>query len=90
MSRYRGIVRGGRGEASRLGHRSLVTECNSWTAGVRVEATPDGDGDTFRIYATTGSSPEGRSQLIASIGANGLTRIYDHEEEGIATIDASF
>lgn len=74
MARFRGLVRGSRGEASRLGHRELVTECNGWSAGVRVEAQPDGDGDTFRVYATTGSSPEGRATHIGTVDAAGVFR----------------
>jgi len=37
MARFRGTVQGGRGEVSRLGHRSITTDANGWNLGVNVD-----------------------------------------------------
>ena len=58
MAHFIGYVQGGRGEASRVGHKScgLTSSANGWNSGVRVDALVDETGqDVFNIYATTGS-----------------------------------
>jgi hypothetical protein len=54
MARYRGTLRGCRGEASRLGHSSsgLTTVAASWQGAVRVELYADGDRDFARVILT--------------------------------------
>jgi hypothetical protein len=37
MAKFRGTIKGGRGEASRLGHTSLRTSAASWEGAVYVE-----------------------------------------------------
>ena len=69
MAHFRGIVKGGRGEASRLGHKTtgLTTTCNSWNLGIKVEAGHVNGQDVFRIYLTDGSRRAKLPQLIATI-----------------------
>ena len=71
MARFRGTVQGGRGEASRLGHRSITTDTNGWNLGVNVDggAGPAGysEEDHFSVYATGGSKESLRSHLIARV-----------------------
>ena len=58
MAHFRGTVKGGIGEASRLGTKNsgLVVEANGWNDGVRVEATFENGKNVFRIYKTGGST----------------------------------
>ena len=75
MARFRGTVRGGRGEASRLGHRHITTTANGWDLGVNVDGDQvrrlDDDqvtyDDHFAVYATGGSSGSSRSHKIATV-----------------------
>lgn len=59
MARFRGVVSGGKGEASRIGHKTngLTVNANGWSSGVRVDAVYDeeNDRDEFLVYATNGS-----------------------------------
>lgn len=61
MARFRGSVKGQRGEASRLGSKSsgLVVHANGWHTGVTVVLTCDpeaiGDVDMVQVYLTGGS-----------------------------------
>ena len=64
MSRFYGTVRGGRGSASRQGHKStgLTTYCASWRGAVRCDAyVNDDDVDCVQVTLTTwqgaGASP---------------------------------
>ena len=54
MARYRGTLRGCRGEASRLGHGAsgLTTVAASWQGAVRVELYACGDRDFARVSLT--------------------------------------
>ena len=69
MAHFRGTVKGGRGEASRLGHvtTGLTTTSNSWNLGIKVEAVVHDGQDEFRIYLTDGSRRAKLPQLIATI-----------------------
>lgn len=49
MARFHGIIKGGRGEATRLGHTSLTTVAQSWTGDVRVVLYAIGDTDCVDI-----------------------------------------
>lgn len=77
MARFRGTVRGDRGEASRLGHRNLDVSANGWNVGVRVESAPE-DEDRFYIYATGGSSAGVSRRFLGTVsrGPDGLP-IFD-------------
>lgn len=69
MARYLGTIQGSRGEASRLGHRSLVANVNSWHAGLKVEVEPalcDGK-DTYTVTLTGGSGCCGRRVEILKV-----------------------
>lgn len=63
MARYYGEVQGGRGPASRLGHKTsgLRTTCNAWDIGVRcyAHAGTQDDGDVIDIELTRGSGSSG-------------------------------
>ena len=68
MARYRGRVRGSRGEASRLGSSELFTACDAWDIGLEVEALPvrDGDGDSITITLTGGSNQSAQKILLGT------------------------
>lgn len=69
MARFRGTIKGQRGEASRLGtpKSGLEIECNGWNAGVSVRATVgSNDGDIFAVYMTGGSNG-GPSELLGTV-----------------------
>ena len=68
MARYRGRVRGSRGEASRLGSSELFTSTDAWDIGVEVEALPvrDGDGDSITITLTGGSNQSAQKMLLGT------------------------
>jgi hypothetical protein len=73
MARFRGLVQGGRGEVSRLGHRSITTDANGWNLGVNVDGgafdvgRSEIGGDHFTVYATGGSTESRRSHAIARV-----------------------
>jgi hypothetical protein len=69
MARYLGIIKGSRGEATRLGHRSMVANVNSWHAGIRVEVepTPCDGRDQYDIRLTGGSGCSGRSIYVMTV-----------------------
>lgn len=69
MARFRAVVIGGRGSASRLGTVRAPVEArvNGWDVGVRVIAEAVGDADVFYVYATGGSNG-GAEVLIGTIG----------------------
>ena len=69
MAHFRGTVKGGRGEASRLGHKTtgLSTTCNSWNLGIKVEAVVHDGQDEFRIYLTDGRRRAKLPELITTI-----------------------
>lgn len=73
MARFRGTVRGQRGEASRLGNAKsgLLVEANGWEGGIRVEAfaQPNGE-DRFEVYVTSGSNGRYRSRHLATIATS--------------------
>ena len=69
MSQFKGTVSGNRQtEASRQGSKNsgLITECNGWDAGIRVEARHVKGHDIFDVYAT-GGSHGGKSRHIATL-----------------------
>ncbi len=67
MARFRGVVTGDRGNASRLGHRSLTVDANAWDIGVHVESVSHPISlDGFDVYATGGSNG-GRHTLLGRL-----------------------
>lgn len=75
MARFRATIRGGRGEASRLGNAQsgIKAHVNGWNVGVSVEAEAvAGNADMFYVYATGGSNGS-KSDLIAAVTLDPLT-----------------
>jgi hypothetical protein len=62
MARFYGTVQGERGEASRIGRKSIKSEARGWNAGVTVVGAPQSPpvgrvaSDEFTVYLTHGSS----------------------------------
>jgi len=68
MARFRGTIEGGRGVASRLGHRHITTDTNGWNCGVNVDGGAyGGSNDRFNVYATGGSNESRESHRIAEV-----------------------
>lgn len=72
MARFRGIVAGQAGEASRLGspRSGLVARCDGWNAGVHVIAdalATDPTKDVFAVYATGGSNHAARNVCLGTV-----------------------
>jgi hypothetical protein len=66
MARYRGLVHGNRGPASRLGTTHITTTTNGWNVGVRVIMAPNDNGtDSISIFKTGGSGGDRVAELIA-------------------------
>lgn len=65
MAHFYGTVQGGRGEASRLGHKSsgMLTRCNSYTIGatsvLQVSNTDGEEFDELSVSITRGSNSSG-------------------------------
>lgn len=69
MARFRGTLKGQRGEASRLGNAKtgLEVECNGWDAGVSIRATVSSqETDIFAVYMTGGSNG-GLGELLGTV-----------------------
>jgi hypothetical protein len=67
MAQYRAVIKGTRGEASRLGQKStgIRADVNGWDVGIRVYGTFDpSKGDVFEVYLTGGSNGHHASKLI--------------------------
>jgi hypothetical protein len=94
MSRFRGTVEGGRGQASRLGHHYITTDTNGWNLGVNVDGGPSRDLDhpqigidRFTVYVTGGSHESSRRHRIAQVeeivaedgGIDRQVTVYDRE-----------
>jgi len=67
MARFYGYVQGERGEATRLGHRTLTAEARGWHVGGRLVARDDDGRDVVDVYATAGSSATGAAVLVGTI-----------------------
>lgn len=68
MAHFRAEIRGGRGSASRLGHKTsgIMATVNGWTAGVEVHADHRDGKDVFRVFRTGGSG-DARSEKVEPI-----------------------
>ena len=68
MARFRGVVQGNRGEASRLGAKSsgITAQINGWDIGISIVGRYDekGDCDVFAVYLTGGSNGPEKNDLI--------------------------
>ena len=69
MAQYRAIIKGNRGEASRLGSKSsgLEARVNGWDVGVYVEVHHIEGKDRILIYSTGGSNAPEKNRPIATI-----------------------
>lgn len=70
MAQFRAIIRGQRGEASRLGSKNsgIVAHVDGWNVGVTVRGMVDADGrDVFTIYATGGSNRAVSEKIVGRI-----------------------
>ena len=69
MTQYRGVVEGGRGSVSRLGHKTsgLTVKANGWHLGITVEASYRDGKDVFEVYKTGGSANGSTRELIATV-----------------------
>lgn len=62
MSRFYGYVcdeQGGRGEATRCGHKGITTAAQSYAGSVIVDLSGDGDAPTVTVSIASGSSHHG-------------------------------
>lgn len=68
MAQFIGFIRGGRGEASRLGHKTtgLTAEARGWTTGAEIRIAHVDGRDVVHVYRTEGSGGAGRRVLVAS------------------------
>jgi len=73
MAQFRAIIKGQRGEASRLGSKNsgMHVECNGWSKGITVRATHENGKDYFQVYVTNGSSASRKETLVLTITENG-------------------
>lgn len=73
MAQFRAVIKGQRGEASRLGSKvsGIHAEVNGWNSGVSVYGAVHNDGhgeyDAFGIYITGGSNGAIREQHIGTV-----------------------
>ena len=77
MAQYRASIKGSRGMASRLGHKSsgIRAEVNGWNLGILVNGRFDTEkGDVFDVYLTGGSNANHDRTLIGAFAK------AEHEE----------
>ena len=71
MAHFRAEIKGGRGSASRPGHKTTGIKGHTygWSSGIRVEGRYDEDleCDVFVLYQTTGSSLRGGDKMIGKL-----------------------
>ena len=70
MAHYRAEIKGNRGSASRLGHKTtgISSHTCGWESGIRVEGHYDEDlGDIFMVYQTSGSGFKKSSVLLGKL-----------------------
>jgi hypothetical protein len=63
MANFRALIRGQRGEASRLGSKQsgIVAHVDGWHSGVTVRVSHVDGRDLFSVYRTSGSTPRAGS-----------------------------
>lgn len=69
MAHFLGYVKGARGPATRLGHRTtgLTVKANGWNSGVTVTAEHRDGADVFTIAATHGSNGGGIARFVGTV-----------------------
>ena len=73
MAQFKAEVKGNKGSASRLGHKTTVIKGHicGWESGIRVEGHHDDHlGDIFLVYQTSGSGGRHRDTLIGKLVGN--------------------
>jgi hypothetical protein len=79
MARFRAVIQGSHGKASRLGGATtgITGHINGWNVGVTVHGQVNDNGDdVFKVYATGGSNDRGADRLIAIVTRrNGSIRV---------------
>lgn len=70
MARFRGTLKGARGEASRLGSESsgLCLTANGWNVGVSVSAYVHEGSDRISLYLTGGSHDRSARRHLCTVG----------------------
>ena len=73
MSHFYAAIKGGRGAATRCGHKTtgITAFAQSHEAGVQVEVSHDGNQDIFRIYLTGGRYGVDKITQIAEVYSSG-------------------
>jgi len=88
MARFKGTLKGTRGEVSRLGHKSLVATVNGWNIGVQVSIEINDQGeDEILIYKTGGSNGYRSTELLLTINS-AESKLRDALIEGVIFEDA--
>jgi hypothetical protein len=66
MAQFRAVIKGQRGEASRLGNKKsgLTAHVNGWNSGVKVECEHKNGHDCFEISVTGGSNNPNERKVI--------------------------
>lgn len=67
MAQFRAVIRGQRGEASRLGSKSsgMVAHVDGWHTGATVRISHVDGQDLVSVYRTAGSAGNGSETLVA-------------------------
>jgi len=85
MARYKGYIKGQKGEVSRLGsaNSGMSTTINGWNVGIHVEARIIDGEDVFFIYKTGGSNKSSSIEMIAEVNTNqaklkDVLKVYNH------------
>ena len=81
MAQFRAIIRGQRGEASRLGSKQsgIVAHVDGWHTGATVRIDHVDGRDRISIYRTGGSNANSTARLVAQWFATEATQ-YPHLE----------
>ena len=75
MAQFRAVIKGQRGEASRLGsaRTGILATVDGWNSGVAIRAYVDENGqDCFELHATGGSNAQIKSKYIGVITVVGF------------------
>ena len=76
MAQFRAVVRGNRGNASRLGSKTsgMRATVNGWGLGVSVFARYEAanGGDVFYVYETGGSKGDQQKRLLGKVTSQGF------------------
>lgn len=89
MAHFYGSVQGGRGEATRLGHKNsgIRAMAQGWNQGVSINGyyNEEEDRDEFTIYATGGGNGGGSDRIVAATNEFGqIEPVINNEALSIA------